>query len=136
MRAWLVITVAGFLLISSAGWTISGEAISNGQPPVVVATVPPAGDAMVNPSLQEIKITFSKPMQINGWSLVMQDKVSFPKITGQVGFQNNDRTFIAPVRLEPGRKYVIWVNSGRYQNFRDQQGRPAVPYLLSFHTKP
>ena len=136
MRVWLVITVAGFLLISSAGWTISGEAISNGQPPVVVATVPPAGDAMVDPNLPKIRITFSKPMQINGWSLVMQDKVSFPKITGQVGFQNNGRIFIAPVRLEPDKNYVVWINSDRYQNFRDQQGRPAVPYLLSFRTKP
>ena len=69
MKSWFVAAITGILLISSAGWTISAGATSDNQPPVVVATVPPAGDAMVNPSLQEIKITFSKPMQINGWSL-------------------------------------------------------------------
>ncbi len=136
MRALLVIALAGFIFITGAGWAIAEVVSPNNQLPVVVATIPQAGAVMVDAKLQEIGIVFSKQMRINGWSLVMQDKSSFPKVAGKVGFQNDGRTFIAPVTLEPDKNYVVWVNSDRYQNFCDQQGRPAVPYMLSFRTKP
>jgi hypothetical protein len=135
MRAWLLLTLAGCTLLTASGAALAGEAKLSGQPPVVVATIPQAGDAAVDPKLDSIKITFSKPMRLSGWSLVMQDKASFPKIIGQVGFQKDGRTFIAPVELEPGTSYVVWINSNRHQNFRGQEGRSAVPYLLSFQTR-
>jgi hypothetical protein len=136
MRRWLVISLTCLLILCSVGMALSAEADSSEQPPVVVSTIPKAGDSMVDPSQKEIRITFSKPMGVNGWSLVMQDKKSFPKIAGKVGFKKDMLTFVAPMKLEPGKKYIVWINSERYQNFRDQEGRPAVPYLLSFHTKP
>lgn len=136
MRAWLPALLTMCLLCSVANIAFAGEPSVSGQPPVVVATTPRAGDAAVDPKLQEIKIVFSKPMQGDGWSLVMRDNSSFPKITGQVAFQKYRRTFIAPVALEPGKEYVVWINSSRHQNFRDQEGRPTVPYLLSFRTRP
>jgi hypothetical protein len=40
------------------------------------------------------------------------------------------------VRLEPGRTYAWWLNSDKFKNFTDLAGRPAVPYLLIFQTKP
>ena len=39
------------------------------------------------------------------------------------------------VKLEPGRTYAIWVNSEKFGNFKDADGRSAVPYLLVFQTK-
>ena len=39
------------------------------------------------------------------------------------------------LRLEPGRTYAFWLNSDQFKNFRDSEGRPAVPYLLIFETK-
>ena len=136
VKAWLFIVATACVFWASAQTAISGEAWVSNQPPVVVATIPRAGEAMVDPGLKEIRIEFSKPMRTNGWSLVMQDKASFPKISGKLGFENGGLTFGAQVKLKPGKEYVIWINSGRYQNFRDQQGRPAVPYLLSFRTRP
>jgi len=132
----LFLALAGCLLFTGVDGALAEEPSVNSQPPVVVATTPRAGDAAVDPKLQEIKITFSKPMRINGWSLVMADKASFPKITGQVGFQKDGRTFVAPVKLEPGKDYVVWINSNRHQNFRGHAERPALPYLLSFRTRP
>jgi hypothetical protein len=41
-----------------------------------------------------------------------------------------------PVTLEPGTKYVVWFNTASYQNFKDTDGRPAEPYLLTFTTRP
>ena len=36
---------------------------------------------------------------------------------------------------EPGKTYAIWVNSEKFNNFKDTGGRSAVPYLLVFKTK-
>ena len=43
---------------------------------------------------------------------------------------------LASVKLEKGRTYVIWLNSEKFENFKDASGNPAVPYLLVFETKP
>jgi hypothetical protein len=43
-------------------------------------------------------------------------------------------TFVLPVKLRPHTTYVIWMNSGRYLDFKDEQGRSAEPYRLSFST--
>lgn len=37
-----------------------------------------------------------------------------------------------PVRLEPGRTYVLWLNSEQYQLFRDRAGNPAMPLRWVF----
>jgi RNA polymerase sigma-70 factor (ECF subfamily) len=45
------------------------------------------------------------------------------------------KTCVLPVKLEAGKTYAIWVNSEKFENFKDDAGRPAVPYLLVFQTK-
>jgi hypothetical protein len=42
---------------------------------------------------------------------------------------------VLPVKLEPGMTYHLGINSERFQNFRDEGRRPAVPYPLDFTTK-
>jgi RNA polymerase sigma-70 factor (ECF subfamily) len=44
------------------------------------------------------------------------------------------RTCVVKVKLEPGKTYAIWLNSEKFHNFKDADGRPAVPYLLVFQT--
>lgn len=128
----LLLTLALVLAGGAAAW--AGGADS--QPPVVVSTVPQAGDTAVDPGLQEIRVTFSKDMLTNKmWSWVKADQGAFPQITGPVRFLKDGRTCVAPVRLEPGKSYAIWFNRGRFNAFRDTGGRPAVPYLLVFETK-
>lgn len=58
-----------------------------------------------------------------------------PKMTGKIKFAGDGKTCILPVTLEPGRTYVLWINSDRYNNFKDLDRHPAVPYLLVFETK-
>jgi len=57
-----------------------------------------------------------------------------PPAPGHEGFQSQVRTYVLPVDLEPGRTYVIWINRGRFNSFRDTKNNPAVPYLLVFRT--
>ena len=104
-------------------------------PPVVVKTVPEAGATEVDPKLTEIKVTFSKDMQDGTWSWVTLSKESFPTTDGEPKYLKDKRTCVLPVKLEPGKTYAIWVNSAKFDNFKDPGGRSAVPYLLVFKTK-
>jgi hypothetical protein len=103
--------------------------------PVVVKTVPEAGGADVDPGLTEIKVSFSKDMTAGSWSWARESKQSFPKTDGEPKYLDDKRTCVLPVKLEPGKTYAIWLNSGKFGNFKDASGRPAVPYLLVFKTK-
>jgi RNA polymerase sigma-70 factor (ECF subfamily) len=104
-------------------------------PPVVVRTVPEAGATGVGASLREIEVTFSKDMQDGTWSFSTASAETFPKVDGDPEYREDGRTVVLPVKLEAGRTYAIWLNSNKFRNFKDRDGRPAVPYLLVFRTK-
>ena len=101
----------------------------------MVKTVPQAGDTEVDPTLSEIEITFSKDMRDKSWSWVQHSKETFPAIAGGPRYLDDKRTCVLSVQLEPGKTYVIWLNSQKFTNFKDADGRSAVPYLLVFQTK-
>ena len=103
-------------------------------PPVVVRTVPEAGDVGVDPSLREIAVTFSKEMG-TGWSWVTVTKETFPEISGKIHYLPDKRTCVAPVKLEPDRTYAIYLNHPSFTNFRDTAGTPSMSYLLVFRTR-
>jgi Big-like domain-containing protein/PBS lyase HEAT-like repeat-containing protein len=104
-------------------------------PPVVVKTVPPAGATDVDPDLKEITVTFSKRMQNGSWSWSTWGEETFPETTGKPHYLADGRTCALPVKLQPGRFYASWLNSTKFKNFQDSDGKPAVPYLLTFRTK-
>ena len=106
------------------------------MPPVVVKTIPQSGDTAVSPALKEIRVTFSKKMLTKEmWSWVQVTVETFPAMAGKVRYLGDGKTCVLPVKLEAGRTYVIWINSGHYDHFRDTTNLPAVPYLLVFQTK-
>jgi predicted Ser/Thr protein kinase len=105
------------------------------MPPVVLKTVPQSGAAQVDPALTELRVTFSAPMLDGSWSWTTWGEENFPKVTGEIHYLKDGCTCVLPVRLERGKLYATWLNSEKFQNFRDRQGRPAVPYLLIFQTR-
>ncbi len=133
----ITLFIAG-LLITAPLATAAGQAVNvQSMPPVVVDTFPQAGDMNVDPSISEIRVSFSKDMMTKDmWSWVIHTKESFPEIAGEVRYLSDQRTCVAPVRLDPGQTYAIWFNAPdyRYNAFRDQSNNPAVPYLLVFKT--
>jgi len=101
--------------------------------PSVVRTVPQAGDQAVDPSLEEIRVTFSKDMMDQAWSWVQISSGTFPDSHG-VEYAD-ERTNVLSVTLEPAHVYVIWLNyDPDYMAFMDTYGNAAVPYLLTFRT--
>lgn len=106
------------------------------MPPVVVKTVPQAGDTEVDASkVKEIRVTFSKDMAEKGWSWTQISDETFPKNDGKIHYEKDRRTCVMPVKLEPGKTYVIWLNPPRFRGFKDADGHPAEAYLLVFETK-
>ncbi len=105
------------------------------MPPVVVETVPRAGAVDVDPDLDEIRVTFSKEMTDQSWSWSTAWKDSGAEMLASPRYSKDKRTCIARVKLEPGKTYGYWLNSQNFGNFKDADGRSAVPYLLVFETK-
>jgi RNA polymerase sigma-70 factor (ECF subfamily) len=103
-------------------------------PPVVVKTVPQAGMKNVNAKTTEIQVTFSKDMTNESWSWSQLSDETFPKIIGKPKYLKDKRTCVVTVKLEADKTYAIWLNSEQFHNFKDADGRPAVPYLLVFKT--
>ena len=86
--------------------------------------------------MKEITVTFSKEMNREGWSWSTAWADSTPEFVGSPQYDKDKRTCKAKVKLEPGRTYGFWLNSNNFGNFRDAEGRKAVPYLWVFETKP
>ena len=102
--------------------------------PKVLKTVPEADAKDVDPALTEIKVTFSKDMRDGSWSWTQRNSENYPEVTGKPHYVDK-RTCVLPVKLEPGKTYWIGLNSARFANFKDAEGRPAAPYPLSFTTR-
>ena len=105
------------------------------MPPVVVKTVPEAGATNVSPGTVEIKVTFSKEMADGSWSWIEPWKGANGTVLSKPKYESDQKTCVLKVKLEPNKTYAFWVNRGQFQNFKDQHGRSAVPYLVSFQTK-
>jgi hypothetical protein len=104
------------------------------QPPVVVRTVPASGAKNVDPALSEIRVTFSREMTDRSWSWVQIAPENFPELVGEPRYLEDKKTCVVNVRLDPGKTYIIWLNTQKFSNFKDAGGRPAQPYLLLFET--
>jgi hypothetical protein len=104
-------------------------------PPVVIKTVPESGTTDVPPGEIEIRVTFSKEMTDRTWSWASVWQDSAPEVVSKPRYEADRKTCVLKVRLEPNKSYGYWLNSSKFTNFKDKQGRAAVPYLLVFQTR-
>ena len=77
----------------------------------------------------------SREMADQTWSWSSAWQNSTPEGVGKPRYESDRKTCVLKVKLEPNKTYAYWLNSDRFKNFKDQQGHPAVPYLLIFQTK-
>jgi hypothetical protein len=103
--------------------------------PHVISTFPLNESENVDPSIKEISVTFNEEMMDGNWSWAYEDKGKFPQIAGQAYYTENNTKNVLPVRLEPGKEYIIWINSANYKNFKDKSGNPAFPFKFTFKTR-
>jgi RNA polymerase sigma-70 factor (ECF subfamily) len=133
MMIWLC--VAGFIAGAAVAAQVAVVSVET-MPPSVVKTVPRAGDTKVDPALKEVRVTFSKDMLTKEmWSWCSQSPETFPEIDKtKIRYLEDRRTCVLPVKLEPGKTYVIWINTQKYNYFKDTNKNSAIPYLLVFQT--
>ncbi len=138
MKRFFLLLVIFSITITNFSVLTAGDKLSvKTMPPVVIKTLPQSGDTSVDPSVTEIRVTFSKEMMTNNqWSWVKISDDTFPEIAGNIHYLNDKKTCVLPVKLKPGKTYVIWINSGKYNYFKDTNTYSAIPYLIVFETKP
>lgn len=133
-KKWVIgTTIALGLAVAAIQAQDQSPTVAN-MPPSVVKTVPQSGAVDVDPGLDRISVTFSKDMMDGNWSWTQISDDTFPKMIGKPKYLDDKRTCVLSVELEPGKTYVTWLNSARYGNFKDTDGRSAAPYLLVFQT--
>jgi hypothetical protein len=131
------------VLVCMIGLAITATSIAAGPPEVtikalpasVIKTIPASGTKVSAATTKQIKVTFSKDMKDNSWTFTQISGDSFPKIVGQPKYLKDKRTCVLTVKLKPKTTYAIWLNTQKFQNFKDLAGRPSIPYLLVFETQ-
>jgi hypothetical protein len=127
--------IAGFVLFV-VGIARAQEPSVKSLPPSVIKTIPECGSTNVDAAATtQIKVTFSKDMMDGSWSWSQISDESFPQMIGKPRYLDDKKTCVVNVKLLPKKTYVIWLNSQNFGNFKDADGKSAVPYLLVFETK-
>jgi len=103
--------------------------------PRVVTLDPPNGATGVDPGRDTISVTFDRPMEAS-WAWVTEAGTTPPPTSGEPTFSPDRKTNFLPVDLAPATTYTIWVNSDKFQHFRDDAGNPAQPVRWVFTTGP
>ncbi|HUI05601.1 MAG TPA: Ig-like domain-containing protein [Verrucomicrobiae bacterium] len=135
MRTIRLLMVATAVAVWPLAAINSGAEDIDSMPPVVVKTVPESGAKDVAPGVVEIKVTFSKEMTDKSWSWCYAWPGSIAESAGDIRYEGDHKTCVWKVKLEPHKTYAYWLNTAKFQDFRDKQGHAAVPYLLVFQTK-
>lgn len=134
-KSLFLATLAFFAVLALAP---AKAAASNASAPVVVKTVPENGATDLPPGITEIQITFNKKMQTDAFTFCpVDDTVPFDKsiIASKPYFDKEQKTFVIKLNLKPGTKYAFWINSPKFNKFKDTKGNRAAPSQLTFETK-
>jgi hypothetical protein len=113
----------------------SGCEKKDSEPPRVIQTDPLNESRDVDPSLRELSVTFNEEMMDGNWSWAYEDQSSFPRIIGQAFYTDDYTINRLPVKLDPDKEYVIWINSAQFKNFKDKSGNSAIPFRFTFRTR-
>ena len=136
------ITVSGnakaALGMLGADMTIAPAAKATGtaetDEPVVIKTTPPVYADDVSPTLNRLSVTFNQTMYEGNFAWVTWDG-PFPETTGKPSFDLTKKVCSLPVKLEPGKAYLVGINIGKFNSFQSQDGVTARPYALVFATQ-
>jgi hypothetical protein len=102
--------------------------------PKVVAITPAIGDTNVDPSLKEIKVTFSRRMG-SGFAFVGGGP-KFPETRGRASYDKTRKIVTLPVKLKPNWDYEFWLNRGKFDTFRSEEGVRLKSVHVTFRTGP
>lgn len=103
--------------------------------PTVIAVGPfNNGSDQVDSRLDQIQLTFSKPMQkgFRNFDYGPLGEDGLIKFKEEIGYSEDGKTYSFHIqKLEPGKPYQLLIGSG----FQDVDGVPLKPFLIDFKTK-
>jgi hypothetical protein len=103
--------------------------------PLVVSSVPLAFANDVEPTLDEMTVTFDQTMVDGSWSWTMLNQDTFPAPVWNPAYDATRTICRVSVKLEPGRVYWVGINSAKEQSFKTAAGIPAQPHVILFATR-
>ncbi|HHY84045.1 MAG TPA: Ig-like domain-containing protein [Verrucomicrobia bacterium] len=106
---------------------------ANSSPPARSPCNPENGATDVDPGLEEIRVTFDRPMQDGSWSLVGGGP-HFPEDTGSPRYDSQRTTWRVSVKLKPEWEYEFHLNRGQFNSFRSAEGVPLESVRMTFKT--
>lgn len=103
--------------------------------PKIVSITPKVGNDNVDPATKFIIITFDRPMNTGGHSVMLgpEGKTTLPKIV-QASYDTDGKSFTIKVELEPNRRYEFFLNGERGGNFKSAEGTPLKQTAVRFAT--
>lgn len=118
---------------ASSAAAIPVTSAAAGEGPRALRFDPPLGATDVDPARTTMSVTFDRPMDRDGWAWVVESQDNAPEV-GDSSWDFTAITNTAQVKLQPGRTYVVWINSAQYPYFRDVQGHTLPPIRWTFTT--
>ena len=103
--------------------------------PKIVSLIPADGAQDVDPGLEAIVVTFDRPMKRGNIAVMVLDQAKFPATPGRVVYNPTGTVLKIPVKLEPGREYVLGLNGEGYLVMQDDLGHPLAPVVIKFRTR-
>ena len=111
------------------------KSYSDAVKPAVFETFPETYTNDVEPTLNEISVTFDQDMFPNGWSWCRTGGPEiYPQVTGTPHWEGS-RTCVLPVKIEPAKAYLVLINLLPYEGFKNTDMIPARSYAIVFSTK-
>jgi hypothetical protein len=119
--------------LSTISFRTSGTPVKP-KAPVIVSLNPPNGASDVSPSVTELRVTFSEPM--NGDMSWCGGGPNFPTISeGKKAHWSKDgKTCVLPVQLKAGWEYELGINCPSFKGFKSDEGVPLAPVGYTFKT--
>lgn len=107
------------------------ERAERAKGPQIVGLIPADGDASVDPALDHVEIRFDRAMARTA-SVLGSD---IPEVAGRPSWDAARRTFRIPVRLKPGTRYRLFLNSDVDKGFASETGEPLYQFVWTFKTR-
>ena len=100
--------------------------------PRVVDMNPANGATGVSPAVTELRVTFNQEMG-GGFSWTGGGP-RYPETTDRPRWEAGGKVCVLPVRLKPGWRYALGLNSPSHKNFSNKMGVPLMPMTYTFET--
>ena len=101
--------------------------------PKVVAMTPANGQQDCDPATQALVVTFDRPMKDGSWAVVGGGE-HYPKM-GKPSYDASRKVLTVPLELKPDWSYELWLNHGKFDTFRSEDGTPLQPVHVTFKTR-